>query len=254
MGPADPALGRGDVPRHQTTRRVEILASPAVNHGSTMRATKDIPRVGSTGVVATIALLLAVLGVTNVADAGDEDGNGFRNHLLHLNTRELFELFEHPDRSDDPEVKAFNDGVLDRIEHGGFGTRWLALLPSEKPTSDDAAAPPMFGLVAKVEGSTLVSLTRPGVTVDPDDRVFLQRTVVSNLWDHRQLALSVYEDHALDDDQLKFVGFGARVTARPDLNVFGWSLRMQLFGSFHPSHGGTAYLAITGSPSWLQTD
>ena len=203
--------------------------------------------------IGTTILLTALLAVTNVANA--DDGDGLRNHPLHLNTRELFELFEHPDDSEDPELEKFNDSVLDRIENGRIGLGWLALMPSEKTKpGEDVEEPPMFGLVAKANGSTLVSLTRPGVTVDPEDRVFLQRTVVSNLWEQQKFALSVYEDHALDDDQLKFVGFGARVTARPGLKIFGWGVRLQLFGSFHPSHGGTAYLAITGHPEWLRKD
>jgi len=198
--------------------------------------------------IGTIVLLVSLVAVTNVASA--EDGDGLRSHPLHLSTRELFELFEHPNDAEDPELEKFNDKFLDTIENGRIGVGWLALLPSEKARpGQDAEEPPMFGLVAKAKGSTLVSLTRPGVTVDPEDRVFLQRTVVSNLWERQKFALSVYEDHALDDDQLKFVGFGARVSARPGLNIFGWGVRLQLFGSYHPSHGATAYLAITGQPT-----
>jgi hypothetical protein len=195
--------------------------------------------------IGTITLLLASLAVASVARAGD--GDGLRSHLLHLNTRELFELFESPDRSLDPENEDVNDRILDHIENDRIGMGWLTLLPGEKAKPGENSEPPMFGLVAKAGGSTLVSLTRPGAAVDPDDRVFLQRTVVSNLVESHRFAVSVYEDHALDDDALKFVGFGARFTARPGLNIFGWGLRLQLFGSFHPSHGGTAYLAITGS-------
>jgi hypothetical protein len=47
---------------------------------------------------------------------------------------------------------------------------------------------------------------------------------------------------------MKFVGIGARFMARPDMKVLGWGLRLQMFTSFHPKRGGTAYFAITGSP------
>ena len=188
-------------------------------------------------------IAVALLNIS-VAQAGD--GNGLRSHLLHLSSSEVFKLLERPDDSEPAAVKKFNDSVADHIANDRVELgRLFTLLPS-KPDKKGDPRPPTFAFVARATGGTLVSLTRPGASVDPDDRLFLQRTVVSDIMSQQKFSVSIYEDHALDGQALKFVGIGARLAARPTLKLFGWGLRLQLFGSYHPEHGGTAYFAISG--------
>lgn len=194
-----------------------------------------------------VALIAAVLFL-NITAVYAGDGNGFRKHPLHLSSTELFELFESPDRSEPAAVKKFNDKVLDHVANDRVGLGgFLTLLPT-KPNKKGEAKPPAFAFVARASGGTLVSVTRPGATTDPDERLFLQRTVVSDVMSQQKFSVSVYEDHALDGRALKFVGIGARFAMRPTLKLLGWGLRLQLFGSYHPEHGGTAYFAISGRP------
>ncbi len=190
-----------------------------------------------------------VLTLVTVGAARAQEGHVLRRHPLHLSSEEVFRLFETTDDSKPKDVNAFYDKVGDRLK-GRIGLRpLLTLLPTETDEQKDGETePPTFALIARAKGGTLVSLTRPGASVDPQDRLFLQRTVVSDILNERGFSLAVYEDHALDGDALRFLGIGARLQARPAMRLFGWGLRLQLFGSFHPEHGGTAYVAISGQP------
>jgi hypothetical protein len=197
-----------------------------------------------------LAATAVVLTLLLVGAARAQEGHVLRRHPLHLSSEEVFQLFEHADESEPKDVSGFYDKVGERLK-GRIGLRPLfTLLPTEtdKQRNKGEAEPPTFALVARANGGTLVSLTRPGASADPEDRLFLQRTLVSDLINQRGFSLAVYEDHALDGDALRFLGIGARLQARPALRLFGWGLRLQLFGSFHPEHGGTAYVAISGRP------
>jgi hypothetical protein len=193
---------------------------------------------------------LFVLTLVTVGAARAQEGHVLRRHPLHLSSEEIFELFEHADESKPKDVDRFYDSVGDRLK-GRIGlTPLITLLPTETGHDEKGEEePPTFALIARAKGGTLVSLTRPGASVDPQDRLFLQRTVVSDILNERGFSLAVYEDHALDGNALRFLGIGARLQARPTVRLFGWGLRLQLFGSFHPEHGGTAYVAISGQPT-----
>jgi len=198
-----------------------------------------------------IAATFLVLTVLSAGAVGAQEGNGLRRHPLQLSSEELFRLFETSDESTPRDLDRLYDNFLDHVENDRVSlSGFLTLLPGDgnEKREDEEADPPTFAFVAKAKGSTLVSFTRPGASIDPEDRVFLQRTVVTDILDERAFSLAVYEDHALDGDALRFVGIGARVIARPALRILGWGLRLQFFGSFHPEHGGTAYVAISGRP------
>lgn len=194
----------------------------------------------------TLVLLATVIGI-GTAHAGD--GNGYRSHVLLLSSKELFRVLESPSQSKDGKLDETSDKILDFVENETINVRpFFTLLPSK--AKEGEARPPTFALIAKAKDSTVISLTRPGVSRDPEEQLFLQRTVVSNFFDRRGFSVSVYEDHALEDQALRFVGIGGRFMARPKVRVFGWGLRLNLFGSFHPKHGATAYFAVTGSPGF----
>jgi hypothetical protein len=195
--------------------------------------------------IAILALTLVTAGVARA-----QQGHVLKRHPLQLSSEEVFELFEHADESKPKDVDRFYDSVGDRLK-GRIGlTPLVTLLPTEsRKDRKGEQEPPTFAFIARAKGGTLVSFTRPGASADPDDRLFLQRTLVSDLVNQRGFSLAVYEDHALDGDALRFLGIGARLQARPALRLFGWGLRLQLFGSFHPEHGGTAYVAISGRPA-----
>jgi hypothetical protein len=198
-----------------------------------------------------IAATFLALIVLSSGAAGAQEGNGLRRHPLQLSSEDLFQLFEASDDSPPGELDRLYDNFLDHVENDRVSLRgFVTLLPGgrDEKREDDEADPPTFAFIAKAKGSTLVSFTRPGASIDPEDRVFLQRTVVTDILDERAFSLAVYEDHALDGGALRLVGFGARVIARPALRILGWGFRLQLFGSFHPEHGGTAYVAISGRP------
>ena len=189
----------------------------------------------------TISILLATILTVTTADAGD----GFRPHPLRKSIDRQFRLFEAPTEALSAEADATYDAISDRMGNRFNVRPFFSVLPTDSVEPGDVK-PPMFSLVARASGGTLVSLTRPGAAVDPGDRLFLQRTLVPNLFERHRFSVTVYEDHVLDGSALRFVGVGARLMARPKLRVFGWGLRFQMFGSFHPEHGATAYFAITG--------
>jgi hypothetical protein len=190
------------------------------------------------------AIVLLVVLVAGVRGAWAGDGARAPAHLR-LATTQLLRLLE----SRTPLPPAESDplrGFLERLRTRPVGLRPLfTLLPAEPQLGGESMLP-TFALVARAEGRTFVSLTRPDAKVDPGDRVILHRLLVSDLLEGRRFSLTVYEDHALDRDAARFLGVGARLSFRPAVSVGGWRLRVELFGSYDVDHGGTAYLALTG--------
>jgi len=196
--------------------------------------------------VSTIFILLGVLGTVSGVQAGDTRAS---RRPLFLSTAELLRSYDTPKQPLFRQTGRAAFDVLDSFKDRRVGLMPLfALVPSSKEGKDGLAKPPRFALIARAKGRTMVSFTRTGATTDRDDDVLLQRTVISDLFESRQFSVSVQEDHALDGDAMKFVGIGARFMARPNMKVFGWGVRLQMFTSFHPKRGGTAYFAVTGSP------
>jgi hypothetical protein len=196
--------------------------------------------------ISTILILLGVLGTVSSVRAGDAQAT---HKPLFLSTSELLKTYDTPKQPlfRQPGRAAFD--VLDSFKDRRVGIMPLfALVPGNKQTKEGEAKPPRFALIARAKGRTMVSFTRTGASTDRDDDVLLQRTVISDLFESRKFSVSVQEDHALDGDAMKFVGIGARFMARPNMKVFGWGLRLQMFTSFHPKRGGAAYFAVTGSP------
>ncbi len=217
----------------------------------------------------TSLLLFASLIVANSAIAEDR----LRSHPLRKSTDAFFRNYQKIGGAsdDDPAPGSASDKLMKRIDATPIGVRPLfMLLPTDttKPKQETArnalappsaltpaqvtadVTPPTFALVARATGGTLVSLTRPGSQADPRDHQLFQRTLVSDLFQNRSVSVSVYEDHALDGDALRFLGIGGRVTPRPTVKIFGWRVRLDLFGSFHPEHGATGYAAVTGAPEF----
>ena len=207
----------------------------------------------------TALLVFVSLVVTNSALAQER----FRSHPLRKSTDAFFRGYSDRPKDDKPEPGSASEKLADGIDKLTFGVRPLfMLMPSEPPkvktltpprevvpTKPRDDTPPTFALVARATGGTLVSLTRPAGDKDPDDRVLYQRTLVSDLFSDRPLSLSIYEDHALDGNTLRFLGIGGRVTPRPTIKLFGWKLHLELFGSVHPDHGATGYIAVAGEPA-----
>jgi hypothetical protein len=137
-------------------------------------------------------------------------------------------------------------GLLEYLANRQIGLRPLFTLVPPEPREEDESGPPTFALVARAKGRTLVSLTRPGTKIGPEDDLVLQRMVVSDLLQGHRFSLTVHNDHVLGARALRFLGVGARLTARPEIKVRGWRLTFELFGSYHPNYGGTGYLAISG--------
>jgi hypothetical protein len=195
-----------------------------------------------------IVLLLVIVGMTSTVWAGEPERPG---KPLFLSTSELIRTFEAPKQAalfGGSGRAAFN--VLDSFTDRRIGLMPLfALVPPKNDRRVETnSKPPRFAFIARAKGRTMVSFTQTGMTVDRDDDVLIQRTVVSDLFQSRTFSVAVQEDHALDGDAMKFVGIGARFMARPEVKVLGWGVRLQLFTSFHPKRGGAAYFAVTGSP------
>jgi hypothetical protein len=223
----------------------------------------------------TWPLLFTVLIAATGASAEDR----LRSHPLRKSSDDFFRNYQKgpdsyetgPDKDAPEAVKSPTARLMERIDATEIGVRPLfTLLPAEatkpkqdavrnplgprktldsgEPTSD--IAPPTFALVARATGGTLVSFTRPASEADPRERMLYQRTIVSDLFQDRRVSLSIYEDHALDGSALRFLGIGGRVTPRPTVKIFGWRVRLDVFGSFHPEHGATGYAAVTGLPEF----
>ncbi len=92
-------------------------------------------------------------------------------------------------------------------------------------------------------------MTRAGAQAGPWDSVLLQRLLVSDLLKGRQFSLTVYKDHAFDENTFRFLGVGARLMVRPTLDLFGWRLSWQVFASYHPDYGGTGYVTVSAGRS-----
>jgi hypothetical protein len=185
--------------------------------------------------------LIVLIAQASVAHAGE---GAARKDALHLRTVELLALLGSPQPP--PPLADPLTAFIDRLRHTEIGVRPLfALLPAAREVVEPTA--PTFALFARAHGRTLVSLTRPGVKVDSGQRLVLQRTLVSDLFEGRGFALTVYEDHALSGSATRFLGLGARMTMRPTLQVYGWRLRLELLGSYDLSGGPTAYLALSGA-------
>jgi hypothetical protein len=202
----------------------------------------------------TTLLIFTLLLAAESAVAQDH----LRTHPFRKNTDAFFAT-RHAETDD--EEAGPTDGaknLLKAINANEIGVRPLfVLLPTEEPHGRRAGdvksapeeAPPTFALVARATGGTLVSFTRPGTKIEARHDLIYQRNVVSDLFSSRPVSLSIYEDHVLDGDALRFLGIGGRVSPRPTVKVLGWTLRLDLFGSFHPDHGATGYLAISGALS-----
>ena len=185
--------------------------------------------------------LIVLIAQASVVHAGEEAA---RKDDLHHRTVELLALLGSPEPP--PPLADPLTAFIDRLRHTEIGVRpFFALLPAAREVGEPTA--PTFALIARAYGRALVSLTRPGVKVDSGQRLVLQRTLVSDLFEGRRFALTVYEDHALSGNATRFVGLGARMTMRPTLRVYGWRLRFELVGSYDLSGGPTAYLALTGA-------
>jgi hypothetical protein len=121
----------------------------------------------------------------------------------------------------------------------------LSLLPSGSG-NESGGDPPIFALIARAHDRTLISLTQPGVRLDAEQKLVLQRFVISDLVRGRRLSLTVYEDHALGASALRLVGVGGRVTFRPSVTLGGWRFRLELLATYNPGAGSSAYLALSG--------
>ncbi len=189
-------------------------------------------------VLVMLALLVAGPGTCRAEDAHLPPG------ALHLSTRDIAGVLGTP-----APPAAAADPLASLLEHWKrreIGWRpLLTLLPSGL-RGGAAGEPPIFALVARACGRTIVSLTKPRRQTDPGQRVLLQRTLISDLLEGRQFSLTVYEDHTLSESATRLVGVGAQVTLRPSVTFLGWRLRLELYGSFAPDAGATAYATVSG--------
>ncbi len=191
----------------------------------------------------TLALVVLLVASATHARAGDDSDHA---DPLHLRTVELLEILGSPDppkRLKDP-LNSF----IDRLKKSEIGWRPILMFlpPARESATGEPGEPPMFALVARARGKTLVSVTRPGAKIESGQKLVLQRTLVSDLFEGRRFALTVYEDHAISSSAARFVGVGARMTLRPTLRVFGWRMRFEMLGSYDLDGGAAAYLAVSG--------
>ena len=192
--------------------------------------------------------LLVIAAVVNAsaACAGDDPlslaGGSVRS------TAELLPSFDRPLEPAAAASVAEMEGVSGKVVDRRIGLRPLFIVaPSEESPQGGDSRLPMVALVARARGRTLVTLTGTRPRIGPSDDVVFQRSLVSDLFQGRRFSLSVYEDHVMAERALRFLGLGTRLRARPSHRLFGCKLRFDLFGSYHPSHGGTGYLAISTS-------
>ena len=188
-------------------------------------------------------MLLVVLAAS-AADADDRRPS----RALHLGTSEVFALLDTQPSAADQSNEAVTSEMLDRLEKRAVGLPPLFSLMEPEPVlpGDRAdAKPPLFAFGAHFQGRTLVAFTRPGTKVDPDDQVVYQRLVVSDLFEGRRFSVTVFEDHALGSSASQMLGFGARLMLRPTLEVAGWRVRVELFGSYDLTLGALGSIGIT---------
>ncbi len=199
--------------------------------------------------VTVVLVVLAITATTHAQSTLTVD------HPLEVARDELFRSLEWPEALLDADAEEeLENGFMGSLTNGRLGLRPLLALAPDKLNLNDAegggsSKPPAFALITRAEGRTFVAVTRPGARAGTGDRVVLQRLLVSDVLKGRQFSLTVYKDHAFDENTFKFLGVGARLLARPPIRLFGWWLRVQVFGSYHPEYGGTGYLTISGSQS-----
>jgi hypothetical protein len=191
----------------------------------------------------TLALVVLLVASATDARAGDEPGDD----PLHLRTVEMLEILGSPEPP--PRLKDPLSRFIDRLKTSEIGWRPILtfLPPAREALTGEPGEPPMFALVARARGKTLVSVTRPGAKVESGQKLVLQRTLVSDLFEGRSFSLTVYEDHAISSSAARFVGVGARMTLRPTLQVFGWRMRFEMLGSYDLDGGAAAYMAVSGA-------
>jgi hypothetical protein len=186
------------------------------------------------------ACIVALLLVAVTTPARAQQHPEYYAHPLQLADREAWHEKEFPPDSEHGEVPS-----LKVLEFVGKKLRpLLAAVPTESGPKGKRKLPG-FAVVAGADGRTVVSLTRPGNRANSDGILF-HRLLVSNVLRGKRFSLSVYKDHALHEDALRFLGVGTRLNFRPKLKIGGWEMRLQVFGSFHPTYGGTGYFAISG--------
>jgi hypothetical protein len=197
-----------------------------------------------TRAVTVVFVVLAITTNTHAQSALTVD------HPLEFTRTELFRSLEWPEALLDAEAaEELEEGFMGSLTDGRIGLRpLLALAPDKLNDAEESgnSKPPAFALITRAEGRTFVAVTRPGTNAGTGDRVVLQRLLVSDVLKGRQFSLTVYKDQAFDENTFEFLGVGARLLARPPIDLFGWRLRVQVFGSYHPEYGGTGYLTISG--------
>jgi hypothetical protein len=192
--------------------------------------------------VAPLVVVLVIWAATS-AHAGDDDRN---EQVLHLSTPEVIQSVEKLPKRHPLDPQNLIDSIADYVENEEIGVgRFFTLLPAEDAEIGEIK-PPRFAFIARAHGRTLISITQPGPAADAEDRVLLQRWLVSDLLKGRRYSLTVYKEHTLDKDTMHFLGVGARLLIKPDFHIANWRFRVELFGSYHPQHEATAYLALTG--------
>jgi hypothetical protein len=191
-----------------------------------------------------VALLLILLATASEVVAEDHRG---RSRRLRLSSREVTLLLT---RTPAPQDAIEIGGLFDAPAQRGAGLPPLfTLMPPDVLAANEsenaATEPPLFAFGARLQGRTLVAFTRPGVKTDPDDRVVYQRLVVSDLFQGRRFAVTVFEDHALGGGDTQVLGFGARLALRPAFMIAGWRTRVELFASYDMTLGAMGIVGIS---------
>jgi len=193
-----------------------------------------------------IAVVLVVLAIASEARS---QGSLSADHPLRLAGEELLRSLEWPPSLEASEAGQLDEGFLNCLTSGRIGLRPIIRFAAAESEKSAESKPPAFALVARAEGRTFVAVTRAGAQGGPGDDVLLQRLLVSDLLKGRQFSLTVYKDHAFDENTFRFLGVGARLMVRPTLDLFGWRLSWQVFASYHPDYGGTGYITVSGGRS-----
>jgi len=190
--------------------------------------------------------ITVVLVVLAIASEARSQGSLSADHPLRLAGEELLRSLEWPPSLEASEADQLDEGVLNYLTSSRIGLRPVIRLAAAEPVMGAESKPPAFAFVARAEGRTFVAVTRAGAKAGPGDDVLLQRLLVSDLLKGRQFSLTVYKDHAFDENTFRFLGVGARLMVRPTLDLFGWRLSWQVFASYHPDYGGTGYVTVSG--------
>jgi hypothetical protein len=191
---------------------------------------------------AFLVVVVLLLGLATPARADDARAR----QVLRLSTAELLRSVDALPARHPFDPQHLIDRIVDYVQHEEIGVRgFFTLLPAEAAEVGEIK-PPRFAFLARAGGRTLVSLTQPGPSADEEDRVLLQRWLISDLLKGRRYSLTVYKEHTIDKDALHFLGVGARLTLRPDFELAGWRWRVESFASYHPEHEATGYVALTG--------